>query len=423
MSVYDNVKKFGNISIVLEEIYARNNSQKLTFYQDSTAGIFSFSNVANISITGTSTFTNNYGSVIDALNSNVHLSKYANVTFSNNVESRGAAIKLLGNGYLYFIGGAIVNFTNNRAQEIGGVIYASSGIKNSLLLKEQCIIQLINITKQKSISFTGNVAVRAGNSIYAYPLFSCRVRQKLYNNTELLDFYENHFHFIDNKEVFELYTISTSASKLTLCYLNGTHRNSINSFNTYPGQKIKIYMASIDDLNRNVYSSVAVNLDKENELNQLLKEQVIIEGDNCTSFGVRLYIIENIERKLVFSLPTFSAALVVNVTVQHCPLGFIWHNEKHQCVCSPAFYNKDFYLVSGYKADCDIDYLSIVRPNLYVNTWAGNMNMSRHFGVSIQCPLGYCNGNEPFFTVIKLVYIFQRIILVKLMTHCVYIIV
>ena len=82
MSVYDNVKKFGKISIVLEEIYARNNSQKLTFYQDSTAGIFSFSNVANISITGTSTFTNNYGSVIDAFNSNVYLSKYANVTFS-----------------------------------------------------------------------------------------------------------------------------------------------------------------------------------------------------------------------------------------------------------------------------------------------------------------------------------------------------
>ena len=368
MSVYDNVKKFGNISIVLEEIYARNNSQKLTFYQDSTAGIFSFSNVANISITGTSTFTNNYGSVIDALNSNVYLSKYANVTFSNNVGSRGAAIKLLGNGYLYFIGGAIVNFTNNRAQEIGGAIYASSGMKNSLLLKEQCVIQLINITKQKSISFTGNVAVRAGNSIYAYPLFSCRVRQSLYNNTELLDFYENHFHFIDNKEVFELHTISTSASKLTLGYPNGTHSNSINFFNTYPCQKIKIYMASIDALNRNVYSSVAVNLDKENELNQYIKEQVIIEGDKCTSFGVRLYVIENIERKLVFSLPSFAAALVVNVIVQHCPLGFIWHNEKHQCVCSPAFYNKDFYLVSGYKADCDINYLSIIRPNLYVNT-------------------------------------------------------
>ena len=295
-------------------------------------------------------------------------------------------------------------------------------MKNSLLLKEQCVIQLINITKQKSISFTGNVAVRAGNSIYAYPLFSCLVRHKLYNNTELLDFYENHFHFIDNKEVFELHIISTSASKLTLCYPNGTHSNSINFFNTYPGQKIKIYMASIDALNRNVYSSVAVNLDKENELNQYIKEQVIIEGDKCTSFGLRLYVIENIERKLVFSLPSFSAALVVNVIVQLYPLGFIWHNEKHQCVCSPAFYNKDFYLVSGYKADCDINYLSIVRPNLYVNTWAGNMNMSTHFGVSIQCPLGYCNGNGSFFAVIKLVYIFQRIILVKLMTHCVYII-
>ena len=93
--------------------------------------IFSFSNIANVFITGTSTFANNYGSMIDAFNSNVYLSKYANVTFSNNVESRGAAIKLLGNGYLYFIGGAVVDFINNRAHKFAGAIYASSGIKTS----------------------------------------------------------------------------------------------------------------------------------------------------------------------------------------------------------------------------------------------------------------------------------------------------
>ena len=81
-----------------------------------------------MSITGMSIFTTNYGSVIDALNSNVHLSKYANVTFNNNVGSRGAAIKLLGNGYLYFIGGAVVNFTNNQAQKFDWAIYTSSGI-------------------------------------------------------------------------------------------------------------------------------------------------------------------------------------------------------------------------------------------------------------------------------------------------------
>ena len=133
-------------------LYSKNKyrSQNLTFQQDSTAGIFCFSNVLNMSITGIPIFTNNYGSVIDALNSNVHFSKYANVIFNDNVGSRGAAIRLLGNGYLYFIGEAVVNFTNNQAQEFGGAIYASSGIKNSLLLKEQCIIQLINITKHKN---------------------------------------------------------------------------------------------------------------------------------------------------------------------------------------------------------------------------------------------------------------------------------
>ena len=72
----------------------------------------------------------------------------------------------------------VIDGQYNQAQEIGGAIYASSGIKNSLLLKEQCIIQLINITKEMNISFTENVTIYAGNSIYAYPLFLCRFKQK-----------------------------------------------------------------------------------------------------------------------------------------------------------------------------------------------------------------------------------------------------
>ena len=399
VSVPDNAKKFANIFIVLEDIYARNNAQKLTYQLVSTAGIFSFSNIAKVTITGMSIFTNNYGSVIDAFNSNVHFSKYANVTFNNNVGSRGAAIRLLGNGYLYFIGGAVVNFTNNQAQEFGGAIYASSGIENSLLLKEQCIIQLINITKQKTISFAGNVAIRAGSSIYAYPLFSCRVKQKLSNNKALLDFYRKHFNFIEDKEVYKLHDISTSASKLTFCYPNGTHRNSIKSINTYPGQKIQIYMTFIDALNRNVYTTVAVNFAKNNVLHRFNEEQVIHEDMNCTSIELVINSNESntTEGKLIFSLPSFPDALVVNVILQPCPLGFTWRNETHQCGCSPAFNNKDFNLAYGYKADCYIDYLSMVRPSLYANTWAGYIKMSPQFGVSIQCPLGYCNGNGAFF--------------------------
>ena len=402
MSVSDSTKKFANIAVVLEDIYATNNSQKLRFKPVSTAGIFSFSSVANVSITRTSTFTNNYGSVIDALNSNVYLSKYAtNVTFSNNVGSSGAAIRLLGNGYLYFSGGAVVNFTNNQAQEFGGAIYASSGKRNSLLLKEQCIIQLIDITKQNNIFFTENVAIYAGNSIYASPLFSCKLKQKLSNNTALLEFYSNHFHFIENKKVNKLHTISTSASKLTLCYPNGTHRNFTKSINTYPGQKIMIDMASIDSLNRSVYSIVAITIATKRNILELHKdhEQILYEGNNCTSFNIKIYSKDynTTEGMLVFSLPSFPAALVVNVTVQHCPLGFVWHNKTQKCVCSSAFYNEDFYLAYGYKTDCDIDYLSMTRPKIFANTWAGYVNTSRQFGVSIQCPLGYCNYDGSFF--------------------------
>ena len=397
VSVPDNTK---NISIVLEDVYAKENSQNLAFKQDSTAGIFSFINILNVSITGMSVFTNNYGSVIDAVNSNVYLSKYANVTFSNNVGSRGAAIKLLGNGYLYFIGEAVVNFTNNHAQEFGGAIYASSSIENRLLPKQQCIIQLLNIPKQTNISFANNVANRAGSSIYAYPLFSCQIEQTVFNNQALLEFYQNHFHFIENKNAQKVHNISTSASKLTFCYNNNTFRK-IKSIYTYSGRTINVSMASIDAQSRKVYSSVAASMVNGNMLHHYNREQVTNEGDNCTEFSIviisKVPNTTNYKSSIAFSIPSVPDALIVNVTMQHCPLGFVWDDHKHQCFCSSAFFNKDFYSVYNYKAECDINYLSIIRPSLTVNTWAGYVNASTRFGVSMQCPIGYCNYNGSFF--------------------------
>ena len=110
--------------------------------------------------------------------------------------------------------------------------------------------------------------------------------KKISNNTKLLEFYRSHFHFIGNKKMNKLHNISTSDSKLTLCYPNSTHSNPIKSFNTYPGQKIKIYMASVDVLNRNVYSTVSVTIAKKSNCLRLhnSQEQILHEGNNCTSF-------------------------------------------------------------------------------------------------------------------------------------------
>ena len=137
----------------------------------------------------------------------------------------------------------------------------------------------------------------------------------------MLDFYRNHFNFIEKKEVYKLHSISTSASKLTFCYPNGTHRNSIKSIKTYPGQKIQIYMTSLDAVNRNVYTTVAVNFAKNNVLHHFNEEQVIHEDMNCTSIELVINSNESntTEGKLIFSLPSFPDALVVNVILQPCP--------------------------------------------------------------------------------------------------------
>ena len=89
-SVYQYDNTLGNVSITLDSIVAAKNSQntKQTFVWSE--NIFHFHRINRVYIIGTSTFSNNYGSVISSQDSNVYLS--GNLTFNNNHALSGPAI-------------------------------------------------------------------------------------------------------------------------------------------------------------------------------------------------------------------------------------------------------------------------------------------------------------------------------------------
>ena len=89
-------------------------------------GIFIFYGINLVHITSASVFYKNYGSVNEAIDSDVYLS--GNVTVSNNVGLRGIAIIITGNSCLHFLNGVSANFKNNHTLLEGGGVYMGNNI-------------------------------------------------------------------------------------------------------------------------------------------------------------------------------------------------------------------------------------------------------------------------------------------------------
>ena len=86
----------------------------------SPGAILTFINTAAVHIAMTD-FTRNYGSVIEAYNTDVYMS--GNITFEYNTAVNGTAMKLLGGSRLFLHTNLSARFANNYAYNYGGAIY------------------------------------------------------------------------------------------------------------------------------------------------------------------------------------------------------------------------------------------------------------------------------------------------------------
>ena len=400
-TVYQFADSRGNVSIKLDSTIAVDNSQNPERPFVSSAGIFYFYKINRVDITGTSNFSNNYGSVISSQDSNVYLS--GNLTFNNNHAMVGPAIRLVGNCQLYFMSGVIATFTDNSAQLFGGAIYAESAESNY-----KCVIQIdSNISK---IVFSDNKAKRAGSSIYAHPISSCYINNtnSIKSPKEIMAFYKQHFTFNKSKSNTNLYQFSTLPQNLK--EVTGILANYVQIF---PGQEIYFCISAIDTLGRNVYSTIAIdiarnysqlNVPKTTELwlSYDDQEQLIQEGKNCTIISMTVHTNEQfiiLDATIVFSQPT---SLTKYVKIYPCPLGFHLNKTMGICQLSPSFDNLRKHQHFTVPIVGNVSSQTITRL-FGVITWAGTIEYENktktQFGVSLTCPIGYCDSNHtlPYF--------------------------
>ena len=395
-TVYQFADNKGNVSIKLDSTIALRNSQYTEFPFVSSEGIFYFHKISKVDITGTSNFSNNYGSVISSKNSNVYLS--GNLTFNNNHAMSGPAIRLVGNCQLYFMSGVIAKFTDNWAQLMGGAIYANSAESN-----DKCVIQIdSNVSK---IVFTNNEAKRAGSSLYAKPIYSCynnNNMEYLKPSTETKAYYEKYFNFTNTK----LNTTLLQLSTIPQGFSEGAGIQIPRK--VYPGQEIYYCISAIDAIGRKVYSTIAIDIVRNHSQTNIPKttkvwlsfddqEQMIQEGIKCTVIGVTVHTNEKvniIDAMIVFSQYSQAEIKTEILKIHLCPLGFVLNVTAGVCTLSQSFKNLQKHGGISVTIKANSSSQLITRPSI-TNNWAGKMeNINGDLGVSPTCPLGYCDNNQ-----------------------------
>jgi predicted outer membrane repeat protein len=367
--------------VELNDIKADNNSHNKGF---SKGGVFSFYH-ATVSITGTSTFSNNYGSVIDSIDSFVYI--YGNVYFVNNKGISGPAVNLQGIGEL-FLYTDNATFINNSAILNGGAIYANTNFNGDLWLKERCSIQIPNST---SIQFINNNSKKSGNSIFSNNLCKCLTdgHEKITN----LTYYSKYFIF-NNSYPNDLHQMSSQPLKLMLC---GNNTSEV----VYPGGTITVSMRAVDSCDSTVFSNVYVYIEDNNDVVINHADNILLENtsSNCTSLSITVLYYGSISQynsssilvKLIFYLPNYpEIQLPISLTVLDCPLGFELGIQSGTCGCSKVFDNLPHNSLQCNIKDCR---KTVTNPEaMYL--WSGlivNDDGKCYFGMSITCPIDYCN--------------------------------
>ena len=386
-NVYDHFD-YTKIRIVLDSITAFNNSQKIATI--SGAGTFVFYHIKSIEFKGKSYFYKNYGSVIDAYNSQIYLSGELN--FTENVGRSGAAMHLQDSA-LYIAEGLQATFMNNTAGDLGGAIFGSS--YNPIYeIRSNCIIQIDNykykstasFIEKTSITFSDNTALNGGNDMYIQHLYNCTNKDST-PSIPFQIFKHNNTVKVNNNLKF-----STTPNQLII-----HNQFKVNSRIHYPGETVKLNISTLDSKNNQVYTKIGISLiytDTKTSYHNIVRSHLVgidadqvyqiirenIQSNFTTDVNITMTVnklcVENYEVcKIVVLVSPLNSFLSesLQLDIRNCPYGF--HLIQGVCDCDDLL--NTFYEYENIKQDlsCNITSRTITVPPLMA-PWIGIIHES-----------------------------------------------
>ena len=390
------------VSLTLDSCTAHHNLQgtaDTALY--STVASMTFVNWNNVTISGNSVFNNNLSPVITVYNSNLNLE--GKMLFQDNVGSNGAAITLLQSSYLILHEHLNSIFINNEALLYGGAIYSDGeDVPGNTI----CAIQInSNKTDHRELdinmTFIGNKAGLAGNSIYANPFYNCLQYHSLNitpDITNLLNITFESSVTVNNRlkqmssEPVKICSCKSSNSPIINCAVSSSIRHTIP---TYPGKSVSLYLAAVDGSGHIVYSPavgfvsshVHMNAHNINTTLSLKSGQSLVplSGSNCTliTYNILNTIDEQTRGLFTIATPGNPPTWFADVEVDSCPKGFMIMNGV--CTCNHFIAN------TIDDVHCNITTTSITRP---IGSWFGDISVRNTTGLghATICPQGNCKA-------------------------------
>ena len=331
----------------------------------SPGAILTFINTAAVHI-ATTVFTRNYGSVIEAYNTDIYMS--GNITFEYNTAVNGAAMKLLGGSRLFLHTNLSARFANNYAYDYGGAIYGL----NDRLADNYCTFQVFSsnltevIAQGPRLVFKNNTAGLVGSSILAALVYGCLQSQLDIGPTNMSYLYNIIFQFEDRHSSNYSHSLSSTPVRVVPCIAGepqiDTHdRHDRPTLDSYPGREFNLSLAAMDGGNHTVNTPVLVQFfhlnDKTFTDNEKLipiswwlspgqSKQTLNATLPCTDFTLTIHINHAIENKCHdisekyclasahFSFPDTAPSFRRKIQLNPCPPGFQLVDSTGICDCS-----------------------------------------------------------------------------------------
>ena len=328
-------------------------------------------------------FSANTGSALVLSASYVNVTDGSNVTFTDNRGLRGGALSLLASSWMSIGQNTKVTFVKNHADEVGGAINAELTNEHNVVSEWNCFIQYSDTAIPPDgwhtrIEFQDNNSHR-GHSIYATTIRSC-VWGKSYTHINENDirhvFHWNCFSFTGTSNLANsneiatdttYYSIPPSGTKVTIS----------------PGEKYRLQFNQSDDEGHDAEAIFYVQ-SNDTAVSSVDRRSIYIHSDIMQVYGKP----DTTANITLTSLGSMPSSVVLNVTFDYCPPGFIADdnqtpNNSVSCKCANDHPNG----IPGIVA-CDDDLYQAYITRFY---WAGYYD--NNVFVTSLCPKGYCSYN------------------------------
>ena len=391
------------ITITLKDVYFSNNT---VFVHDDTdiqsatdtSAILEAATV-NLTIAGTSKFTDNYGTAIRCTGSTLEVRD--NLVFSGNVGAFGGALRLTATSLLVVRNHTYIMFHNNTGANVGGAIYADYLASRSTFFYLDCVIYFgaldilclgdiitncIDITTMNvTIEFSDNTAP-LGSIMYGSTLETCPwgkyLRQQYAPNStssllELL-YYNISSPFEFGTPPDNIKVVTTLASKVRVVELNP-------DYSVIPGQQFNLNVIGLDRFGRIIpvvlQSKVTgPSATLTNTSSQVGHSGYWFTGTDISTTPITIYGRYD-QQQINVTLFTVTSFVQTEFTVNllNCSKGFVY--EANNCNCDSRLESASVF--------CDSSTKRLTVPNGF---WIGTTPDDDL--VVQQCVQDYCKVGE-----------------------------